>query len=152
MLQMLGMQPGSSANQRYKYGWQQFEKVRWLQSSSGLLLPVIEQPAQMWKRAAQLGLPAVSEADFVAFVNGNVRIWKGGKRVKVPVEEASIGPAENNWKVIFNPPGADALEDQVESMRCPPTHAAMTHEHDRSTELPVSGAPACRVGWIGGGM
>ena len=73
-------------------------------------------------------MPAVAEADFISFVNGNVRKKKGGKWVKVPLEEAFIGSDENRWKVVFNPPGAEELLKKVRLPMCSPSGASLRFE------------------------
>ena len=110
MKQLLGMDAGSSARQQYKYGWQEFQHVRWL-THPGLehLIPVVEKPAiffNIFKQRAD-AVDITEEGLFVAFVNGNLRKSVGRKKEKIALEEGRIGAA--GWRVIMQPAGAEDM-------------------------------------------
>ena len=116
MLQLLGQQAGSSEKQRYKYGWQVFDQVRWLYSSTGQCIPIASLPATFHSEVVESGqldgLCDLNEAAFTAFVNGNHRIKVKGKWTKVPMEKAVFGKGHATWKVVINPPGAEEMVDK----------------------------------------
>jgi hypothetical protein len=112
MLQLLGKQRGSSDRQQFKYGWQDFDQVRWLMHP-GLKCPVavLQPPAEFFQEfKLRPDAADISEQQFVAFVNGNMRVSKGSKKVKVSMEEARLGTAM--WRVLLRPPEAAALVSQ----------------------------------------
>ena len=118
MQQLLGLQGGSSVRQQYKYGWQDFDCVRWLWHP-GLArpIPVVQTPAVFFqsfrKRADAQDMDVLDDGEklFVAFVNGNMRASSGRKKVKIPLEEARLGAAD--WRVQLRPEGAEALVSTV---------------------------------------
>jgi hypothetical protein len=114
MLQLLGEQTGSSDTQRYKYGWQVFEQVRWLRSSTGRYIPIVALPATFHCQVVHEldGLSDIGEATFVAFVNGNHRVKVKGKWTKVPLEDAVLGKGPTKWMVEINPHGAEDMVDK----------------------------------------
>jgi|EP00966_Prymnesium_polylepis_P067546 hypothetical protein len=112
MMALLGKAMGSSARQQYKYGWQDFDCVRWL-THPGLAvpLPVVEQPDEFFsvfkQRPDAMDLSESDRKAFVTFVNGNVRRSQNRNKVKVPIGEARLGAAM--WRVVFKPDGAETF-------------------------------------------